>query len=90
MAKKTIPTSIPAAVARTRLGSLLKQVSEKQSRLVITRSGKPVAVLLSVSDFDDMFEELDPEFQASLQAAHLEYKEGKGISLKEYIESRLR
>jgi hypothetical protein len=48
-----------------------------------------VAVLLSVSDFDDMFEELDPEFQESLKAAHQEYEEEKSITLKDFVRSKL-
>ena len=56
-------TAIPANVARARLGTLLRQAAQKRARFLITKSGKPTAVLLSVSDFDDMLEELDPEFR---------------------------
>jgi len=89
MAKRTMPTAIPAYIARTQFGSLLKQVMEKKARFLITRSGKPSAVLLGITDFDDILEELDPEFQKSLKLAAKEYQAGKAISLQEYLKERL-
>lgn len=91
MAARRAPltTTVPAYIARTQLGALLKQVSEKKTRFVITKSGKPTAVLLGAEDFDDMLEELDPEFQRSLKAAARQYREGKSITLKEYLKERL-
>ncbi len=82
-------TTVPAYVARTQLGSLLKQVTQRKARFVITKSGKPTAVLLSASDFDDMLEELDPAFQKSLRVAAQEYQTGQSITLKEYVKRRL-
>ncbi len=87
---KQIPTAtIPAYVARTQLGSLLKQVAERKARYVITRRGRPTAVLLGATDFDDMLEELDPEFQESLRVAAREYRAGEAISLREYMKRAL-
>ena len=89
MAKRTAMPAIPAYIARTQLGSLLKQVAQRKARFLITKNGKPTAVLLSATDFDDMLEELDPEFQKSLTAAAKEYRAGKAVSLREYLKSRL-
>lgn len=82
-------TTVPAHVARTQLGSLLKQVTQRKARFVITKSGKPTAVLLSASDFDDMLEELDPEFQRSLKVAAKEHRAGRAITLQDYLKRRL-
>jgi len=82
--------TVPAYVARTQLGSLLKQAATKKARFVITKSGKPTAVLLSISDFDDMMEELDAELQKSLAVAAKEYRSGQAISLRNYLKSRMR
>jgi len=89
MAKRTIPTAIPAYIARTQLGSLLRQVTEKRTRFLITRKGKPTAVLLSATDFDDILEELDPELQKSLKITAKELRAGKGITLEQYLKERL-
>lgn len=89
MAQRSMTTTIPAYVARTQLGSLLKQVTRRKARFVITKSGKPTAVLLSASDFDDMLEELDPVFQKSLKTAAKEYRINRAISLQDYLKRRL-
>ena len=81
--------TIPAYIARTQLGSLLKQVSQRKARFVITKSGKPTAVLLGAADFDDILEELDPEFQKSLKVAAKEYRARKTVTLQEYLQERL-
>lgn len=84
MTRRSTTTTIPAYIARTQLGSLLKQVAQRKARFVITKSGKPAAVLIGASDFDDMVEELDPEFQKSLKIAANEYQAGQAISLRDY------
>jgi len=89
MPKDPMTATIPAYIARTQLGSLLRQVASKKARFVITKSGKPTAVLLGVQDFDDILEELDPEFQKSLKVAAKEYRAGKAVSLRDYVKRRL-
>ena len=87
--RATVATTVPAYVARTQLGSLLKQVREKKARFVITKSGRPTAVLIGAEDFDDMLEELDREFRKSLKVAAKEYRAGKSNTLREYLKERL-
>ena len=89
MRKYPVTSTIPAYIARTQLGAILKEVAEKKARFLITKSGKPTAVLLSASDFDDMLEELDPELQTSLKVAAKEYRAGKAVTLGDYLRSRL-
>lgn len=89
MPRRTMTTTVPAYVARTQLGWLLKQIANRKARFVVTKSGKPTAVLLGIADFDDMLEELDPEFQKSLKAAATEYRAGKAVSLREYLKGKL-
>ncbi len=84
-----MPVTIPAAIARTQLGSLLKEIGRTKARYVITKSGKPAAVLLGVEDFDDIVEELDPAFQKSLRVAAKEYEAGKAITLQDYLKRRI-
>ena len=84
-----ITTTVPADVARTQLGSILKQVAQRKARFIITKSGKPAAVVIGAADFDDMLEELDPEFQKSLKVAAKEHRAGKSITLKDYLRERL-
>jgi len=81
--------TIPAYIARTQLGSILAQVSKNKARFIITKSGKPTAVILDASIFDDMVEELDQEFQKSLKDAAREIRAGKKVTLQEYLKERM-
>ena len=61
MPKQRMPTAISAEAARKSIGSVLRRVAQRKAGVVITKEGKPTAVLLDVRDFDDMLEKLDPE-----------------------------
>ena len=86
--RRPVTTSIPAKAACANLASILKQVSERKARFVVTKNGKATAVILSARDFDDMLEELDPLFRKSLIAAAREHRAGKSIALKDYLKER--
>jgi len=81
-------TTIPASIARSQFGFLLEAASKRRQRFVISRGGRPAAVLLSIADFDDILEELDIEFQKSLRASAKEIRAGKGIPLQQYLKNR--
>ena len=70
----------PVAEIKAKFSAYLK-ASEK-GPIVVTRKGKAVAVLLSVTDEDDV-ERLvlanSPKFQTLLGAARQQIREGKGI-----------
>jgi prevent-host-death family protein len=89
MPREPVTTTVPAYVARTQLGTLLREVRERKARFIITKSGRPTAVLLGATEFDDIVEELDPEFQKSLKAAAKEHRAGKSIALRDYLKERL-
>lgn len=88
MPKNRPTTTISTAAARTRLDSLLKKVKTQRTRVLITQGGEPAAVLLSPTDFDDMLEELDPVFQASLVEAAQDHRSGATVPLDEYLQQR--
>ena len=89
MINQSMATTIPASIAKTQLGFLLRAAAADKARFVVTKGGKPTAVLLSISDFDDMLEELDPAFQRSLKTTAKEIRAGKGITLQQYLKGRL-
>jgi prevent-host-death family protein len=68
-------TTVSAQDARARFDALLTAVS-RGARFEIRKRGRPVAVLLGVTDFDDLTEELDAEFQRSLRVAAREHRSG--------------
>jgi len=61
--------------------------ASKSGPVVVTKNGKPVAVLLSMQDEDEierMILAYSPKFQWILQKAEQQIREGKGISHKEF------
>ena len=61
--------------------------ASEQGPVVVTKNGKPVAVLLSVTDEDEIERMLlahSPKFQAILDMAEEQIREGKGIKHKKF------
>lgn len=42
---------VPALIARTQLGQILRRVSQNQERFVVDRRGEPQAVIMSVEEY---------------------------------------
>jgi len=84
------PIAIPSSIARTQLGSLLQEMRQNHTRFLITKGGQPAAVLLDVGDFEDMVEQMDPEFRRSLSVAANEYRGGESVTLAGYLKERVK
>jgi antitoxin YefM len=54
-----VMTTIPLADAKARLSAVLDEVRDTHERVVITRNGRPEAVILAVSDLEALEETLD-------------------------------
>jgi antitoxin YefM len=85
-----MPKEITAINLRHKLGEVLDAVANKRERFLIKRSGIPAAILLSVSDYEDLqdlidtwYEQQDPTFQRSLVEAHREITAGKVATIGE-------
>ena len=86
--KRTMPKEITAIKLRHNLGEILDQVANTRARFLIKRSGIPAAVILSVSDYEDLedpidtyYEQQDPSFQQSLTHAREEIAGGNAATL---------
>jgi prevent-host-death family protein len=79
----------PLADVKARLSAYLDECGD-EGPMVITRNGKPVAVLLVPFDDDDL-ERLvltrSPRFQALLDRSRMSIKQGKGLSEKSFWEA---
>ena len=75
--------TIPLTELRPKLPQILDRISKYFDRCVITRHGKPEAVLLSEEDYESLMETLeilsDTRLMKSIRKAEKELKEGKGI-----------
>ena len=66
---------------RPALPEVIKKIDERLDRFIVTRRGKPVAVMLSVEDYESLVETLDiladPEAMKRIRMGEQEIKEGK-------------
>ena len=83
--KSKAPKFINAFTARTHLGRLIKQVSEKGETYVLTKKGKPKIVLVGVEEYEDLLEilaeERDREFRKALKESAAQVKRGEVSSV---------
>jgi antitoxin YefM len=80
-------TMIPLADAKARLSAVLDEVRDTHDRVVITRNGRPEAVILSLSDLEALEETLDllstPGALDEIRAAENEIARGETIGAEE-------
>lgn len=78
---------IPLADAKARLSAVLDDVRDTHNRVVITRNGRPEAVLISVSDLETLEDTLDllstPGALDEIRAAEAEIARGEAIDADE-------
>jgi antitoxin YefM len=86
--KHTMTKEITAITLRHNLGAILDQVANTRARFLVKRAGIPAAVILSVSDYEDLedlidtyYEQQDEGFQQSLAQAREEIVSGKAATL---------
>ena len=90
-------TTISLADAKARLSAVLDEVRDTHERVVITRNGRPEAVIMSVSDLEALEETLDllstPGALEDIRVAEAEIARGEAIGaeeLRQLIEQRKR
>src|SRR5258707_5232298 len=89
--------TIPLADAKARLSAVLDEVRDTHDRVVITRNGRPEAVIMSLSDLEALEETLDllstPGALDEIRAAEAEIARGEAIGaeeLRRLTEQRIR
>jgi len=92
-----VMTTIPLADAKARLSAVLDEVRNTHERVVITRNGRPEAVIMSVSDLEALEETLDllstPGALDEIRAAEEEITRGEATGadeLRRLMEQRTR
>ncbi|HLB28866.1 MAG TPA: type II toxin-antitoxin system Phd/YefM family antitoxin [Dehalococcoidia bacterium] len=78
---------VSAYKARQNFGRLLEEARFKNTRFLIQRSGRPMAMLLGIEEWENILETLaelaDPEYLASIQEARREIELGQVVGLEE-------
>jgi antitoxin YefM len=82
-----VMTTIPLADAKARLSAVLDEVRDTHERVVITRNGRPEAVLMAVSDLEALEETLDllstPGAVEQIRQAEADLAAGAGVDADE-------
>lgn len=77
---------------RKNLTKVLAELAKEGQEVVITRQGKPAAVIVDVEKYLEVQQALkefsDPEYLASLLEARKEIREGKGIPAEEVFRQK--
>jgi prevent-host-death family protein len=77
-------TTLPLSDARARLLQLVRDAEELGKRFVITRSGRPAAVLISAEEFGGLLETLeilaDPKLAAAVARGLGDVERGRLLS----------
>ena len=90
-------TTIPLSEAKTHLAKLLAEVEALGEEVVITRSGRPIGVLLSLTDYQGLIETLeilaDQDLAKSIERGLAEAAAGKVLKHEDVwddVDPRLR
>ena len=75
---------MPFTEARTRLTEILDEIELVHEHVVITRNGRPAAVVMSQAEYESLIETLevlgDPELMAALAESDLDVAAGRLVS----------
>jgi antitoxin YefM len=79
--------TLPLAEIKARLSEIVDQIEHEHERIILTRHGRPAAVIMSPDDLaalEDTLELLsDPSAMAEIEAARHEVAQGKTFGVDE-------
>lgn len=82
-----VMSTLPLATVKATLSAVVDEVEGTHERVVITRNGRPAAVLVAAEDLAALEETLDvlssPDVLAGLAEARAELARGEGLSADE-------
>jgi antitoxin YefM len=81
--------TIPFTEAKAHLSDLVDRTSREHERFVVTRNGRPAAVLVSPEDLESLEETVDilqdRALLESIRKSRREASEGKRLRLKDHV-----
>ena len=82
-----IPETLPLAEIKAHLSELVDRIESEHERIVLTRNGRPAAVLLSPDDLETLEDTLDllsdPTAVEEIRAARKDIAAGRGVTAEE-------
>ncbi len=84
---QTIESFVPITQAKAKLLDMVRQLSDTNDTIAITKNGVPEAVMLSMRKFEGLLETIDiladPEMMHQLHGSTKDIKAGRVIDLDE-------
>jgi len=82
--------TISITEGRNRIFKIAEQVQKPETHYILTQKGKPKIVVISAEEFDSWKETIEimkeiPSLEKDAKIARKEYKEGKTISLEDFL-----
>ena len=78
--------------AQRRLKSVIEEVRKNKAPYILTRFGKPQALIVSIEEYEEMQEELallsNSEHIACIAEARAAYRAGESIPFEDYMDKR--
>ena len=86
---------LPISDVKARLPELVAGVMEREEEVVVTRNGKPAAILVNIAEYERLKETLDvlsdPDLMRQIRASERYFeKGGKGLSFEQVFGAPLR
>ncbi|MHB8470321.1 MAG: type II toxin-antitoxin system Phd/YefM family antitoxin [Gaiellaceae bacterium] len=79
--------TLPLAEIKARLSEIVDAVEEQHERIILTRNGRPAAVLISPEDLEALEDTIDllsdPKAVREIERARTDIARGKGIDADE-------
>lgn len=87
--------TLPISEVKARLPELVRGVEEREEEVVVTRNGRPAAVLVNYAEFERLKETLDvlsdPDLMRQIEESRAFYASGrKGLSFEDAFGEPLR
>lgn len=87
--------TLPISEVKARLPELVRGVEEREEEVVVTRNGRPAAVLVNYAEFERLKETLDvlsdPDLMRQIEKSRAFYASGrKGLSFEDAFGEPLR
>ena len=86
--------ALPISEVKTRLPELVSRVEEREEEIVVTRKGKPAAVLVNNDEYERLKESLDvlsdPDLMRQISRSKAFYSKGhKGLAFEQVFDQPL-
>jgi antitoxin YefM len=84
---KVMSRTLPLAEIKAHLSEIVDEIEQEHERVILTRKGRPAAVLLSTDELEALEDTLellaDPNARQDIERARRDIAEGKGIEADE-------